>query len=130
MSPERPLAEFEADQVRAPGEEGEMGIFPGHMAMVSALKPGVLSVWESGSRTPVHYYVGGGYLQIIEDRATVLAEVIDTAGELDRARAEAAAQRALQRLARTTDAATDIGRALNALGRAKARKRLLDLNHQ
>lgn len=127
LSPEKPLADISAGQIQAPGADGEMGILPGHTALISALKPGILSVWESKSQDPVYYYVGGGYLQFCDNQAVILAEVIDTRDELDQPRVDAAEKRALERLAKTSDEAIDIGRALNALERAKARKKLLTL---
>lgn len=129
LSPEKPLADMTVEEIRAPGEAGEMGIFPDHAAMISALRPGVLSVWESGGAGPVHYYVGGGYLQVSENKAVVLVEVIDTMGDLDQVRADAAEKRALERLSNGSDAAIDISRALKSLERAKARKKLISMKN-
>jgi len=127
LSPEKPLADVSATQLQAPGLEGQMGVMPDHTAIVSGLQPGVLTVYQESDPAPVHYYIGGGYLQFCENEAVVLAEVIQTADELDKKRADAAESRALDRLAKTTDQAIDIVRALNSLERARARKKLMEL---
>lgn len=127
LAPEKPVAELSVSQVQAPGVDGQMGILPGHAALVSALRPGILTVWQNGEQKPLHYYVGGGYLQFCRGEAVVLSEVIEVPEQLDRERAEKAEKRAAERLARTSDRAININRALMALERARSRRKLLSL---
>lgn len=128
FSPEKPLADVWVEQLGVPGVAGEMGILPGHTALIAALKPGVLSVWEAGKQQPLYYYIGSGYIRFLEDQAFVLSDTINIPDEIDRERVEAAERRAKERLAQTTDSAIDISRALKALERAKARRKLMDIS--
>ena len=127
LSPEKPLANLEASILEAPGSEGQLGILPGHAALVTALQPGILKVANSKEQKDYHYFVSGGYLQVTEEQATVMVEVIESPEQIDHERVLQAEKRAMDRLAKTTDKDIDIGRALVALTRARARKSLLKI---
>jgi len=127
LSPEKPLANLEASILEAPGSEGQLGILPGHAALVTALQPGILKVANSKEQKDYHYFVSGGYLQVTEEQATVMVEVIESPEQIDHERVLQAEKRAMDRLAKTTDKDIDIGRALGALTRARARKSLLKI---
>ena len=93
---ERVVFSGEVDMVIAPGVEGEMGILPQHAPLITALQPGELRVKWGGDE---HYMaIGGGYMEVLNDRVTVLADSAERADEIDVARAEAARQRAEQLL--------------------------------
>ena len=127
LSPEKPLANLEASILEAPGSEGQLGILPGHAALVTALQPGILKVANSKEQKDYHYFVSGGYLQVTKEQATVMVEVIESPEQIDHERVLQAEKRAMDRLAKTTDKDIDIGRALVALTRARARKSLLKI---
>jgi F-type H+-transporting ATPase subunit epsilon len=111
-TPRGALVDTEVDEVTAPGELGEFGVLPGHVPLMSALKPGV--IWykgqgQAGDRSGV-LAVGQGFLQVAplpqggdghggtRDRVLVLVDQALTAGDVDRAAAEkdlAAADREL-----------------------------------
>jgi F-type H+-transporting ATPase subunit epsilon len=86
VTPERRVVEAEADSVELPGSEGYLGILPGHTALVTLLKTGVLSYRRAGSRQA--YAVSAGLAEIADDRVSVLADSAQAAGELDAAAAE------------------------------------------
>jgi F-type H+-transporting ATPase subunit epsilon len=105
-TPRGALVDTEVDEITAPGEIGEMGILPGHVPLMSALKPGVLT-YRTANHTGV-VAVGQGFLQVAplpgaadahaRDRVLVLVDQAAAAGDVDRPAAErdlAAADREL-----------------------------------
>src|SRR5438874_4820787 len=86
------LAEDDVDMVVAPGSEGEMGILPRHAALLTTLRPGVLRM-KKGAEEHV-LAVGGGFLQVANNRVLVLADTAERDEEIDLKRAEEARQRA------------------------------------
>ena len=86
VTPERRVVEAEADSVELPGSEGYLGILPGHTALVTLLKTGVLSSRPAGSRQASA--VSAGVAEIADDRVSVLADSAQAAGEIDAAAAE------------------------------------------
>jgi len=89
---ERVVFSGDADMVIAPGVEGELGILPQHAPLITALQPGELRLKRGGDEQ--HLAIGGGYLEVLGDRVTVLADSAEHAHEIDAARAEAARERA------------------------------------
>lgn len=105
----------------APGTEGYLGVWRNHAPLVTGLMPGRLTVIRED--TPQDYAVAGGFLEIRANVATVLADALEPVGDIDVSRAEAAAERARERLAgRGSD--IDVERAEAALKRALNRLRL------
>jgi F-type H+-transporting ATPase subunit epsilon len=72
VSPERVLFSGEVDQVDLPGVEGDMGILPGHAPLVTALRPGIVTIFRGGAREPV--VVIGGFAEVSPAGLTVLAD--------------------------------------------------------
>lgn len=101
----------------APAIHGEIGILPGHTPFLSALDVGVMRV-TSGEKTD-HIFVAGGYLEVLDNRVIVLAEIAEPAAAIDVARAQKALERASQRLA-LTGAAPSEGSALDRLRARRA----------
>jgi F-type H+-transporting ATPase subunit epsilon len=73
VMPERELASTEADMVIVPGGEGDFGVLPGHIPMISTVRPGVIEVQDGGKAT-ARYMVAGGFAEVTRERCTVLAE--------------------------------------------------------
>src|SRR5215471_20250425 len=61
VTPRGVVAHTNADSVQAPGELGEFELLPGHVPMLAALKPGVLTI---GTKTRQRYAVSSGYLRV------------------------------------------------------------------
>ncbi len=118
VTAERELYNGEADEVIAPGSEGQLGILPKHAALLTTLKVGELLVKLSGAEEP--FFVSGGFLEVSNNRVTVLAETAEHAEEIDEARAEAARRRAQELLAQA-QSDTERAELLGALERAMAR---------
>ena len=90
------FSEDEVDIVVVPGIEGELGILPMHAPLMTMLKPGELLVRQKGEEQSI--FVSGGFLQVVADKVTVLADTAERAEEIDIARAEEAKTRAQQRM--------------------------------
>jgi len=72
VSPERVLFSGDVDQVDLPGAEGDMGILAGHAPLVTALRPGIVTIYNSGAREPV--VVVGGFAEVSPAGLTILAD--------------------------------------------------------
>ena len=112
----------DVDEVIAPGSLGELGILPHHAPLITALQPGELRVKAGG--TEDDFFVSGGFLEVHSDQVTVLADAAERDSDIDLERAEAARQRASERLDQATDA--DRARAQAALSRSLGRLRVIE----
>lgn len=112
----------DVDEVIAPGSLGELGILPHHAPLITALQPGELRVKADGGEDD--FFVSGGFLEVHSDQVTVLADAAERDSEIDLERAEAARQRARERLDQATDA--DRARAQAALSRSLARLKVIE----
>lgn len=92
ITQERKLFDDMVDIVIAPGVEGEMGILPRHSPLIAVLDFGELRVRQGELEEA--FAIGGGVLQVAEDRVIVLAESAERADEIDISRAEEARRRA------------------------------------
>lgn len=92
VTAERTVLSDDVDQVNAPGAAGRMGILPRHEPLLTTLIPGELTIVKNGERTP--FAVSGGFMEVLPDRVTILADTAERADEIDEARADAARRRA------------------------------------
>ncbi len=84
VSPERLLFSGEVDQVDVPGTEGDFGVLAGHAPTVSALRPGIMTVFVNGQQQRM--VVLGGFAEVSADgKLTVLADLADSVEDFDRA---------------------------------------------
>jgi len=81
VTPEAKVVEAEADEVQLPGELGYLGILPGHTALITLLKTGVLSFQDSGVEKS--YAVSSGFAEIAADKITVLADLAEDSSQID-----------------------------------------------
>lgn len=118
ITPDRTFFVGEASMVEFNTTEGEIGVYKNHIPMTVIVKPGVLTITspEEEKKAALH----SGFVEILQDSVTILAEVIEWPDEIDEQRAEAAKERA-ERLLREHNPKTDIARAETALQRAMAR---------
>ena len=83
VSPEKLLFSGEVDQVDVPGTEGDFGVLAGHAPLVSALRPGIMTVFAGGNAQRM--VVLGGFAEVSADgKLTVLADLADSVEEFDR----------------------------------------------
>jgi F-type H+-transporting ATPase subunit epsilon len=108
VSADRMLVNETVDEVEIPGADGYFGVLPGHTPLLALLQVGQL--WYRQGQE-IHYLAAAyGFAEIQPDRVTILAQVAERADDIDLARAEAAKQRAEQRLA-TAQVEVDVERA-------------------
>ena len=95
ITPDRVFYEGTADMIEFNTTEGEIGVLPGHIPMTVIIKPGVLTITEKDEVKEAALH--SGFVEILPDRMTILAEVVEWPGEIDLERAEAAKKRAEER---------------------------------
>jgi F-type H+-transporting ATPase subunit epsilon len=99
VTPDRALLREEVDEVVVPGSEGELGVLPGHTPLLSSLKIGEL--WYRQGSEKHYLAIAFGFVEVMPNRVTVLADIGERAQEIDVQRAERAKQHAEQQLAQT-----------------------------
>jgi F-type H+-transporting ATPase subunit epsilon len=92
VTAERTVLSDDVDQINAPGAAGRMGVLPRHEPLLTSLVPGELSIIKNGERTP--FAISGGFMEVLPDRVTILADTAERGDEIDEERAEAARRRA------------------------------------
>ncbi len=119
ICPDRVFYEGEASMLELNTIEGEVGIYKHHVPMTMIIAPGAMTITE-GDGTKKDAAVHSGFIEVLGEKVTVLAEVAEWPGEIDVERAERAKERATKRLEEKLTG-TDIARAQTALQRAIAR---------
>lgn len=110
----------DVDYVEAPAVFGYIGILPGHAPLLYQVRSGQLQYRQGEEQ---HYLaVHWGFLEVLDDTVTVLAETAERPQDIDLARAESALNRAKSRL-EEFGAAYDVDQAQQAVARAEARLR-------
>ena len=100
VSPDRSLVNEAVDEVEIPGFDGYFGVLPGHTPLLAALQVGEL--WYRKGQEKHYLLIAYGFAEVQADRVTILAQIAETAEEIDLARADAARKRAEERVARPT----------------------------
>jgi F-type H+-transporting ATPase subunit epsilon len=126
VSVERSLFEGEVEFIIANGADGELGVLARHAPLMTVLKPGPLRIQEVFGGPEQLIFVGGGFLEVLPERVTVLADVAEHAEEISLERAEEARKRAQEKLAGTLTAGEEV-EFQTALAMAEARLRLARL---
>ncbi len=122
VTPDRSVFRGEATGVRAPGVEGSFEVLHNHAPMIAAFGIGPLYVTTpAGDR--IIFATSGGFLEVLNNKVTVLAETAEPASDIDVERAQAAEHRALDRI-KSGDSEVDRQRAEQALERARNRARI------
>jgi F-type H+-transporting ATPase subunit epsilon len=123
VTPEKLLLSQQVDMVIAPGSEGEFGVLPGHCHFLSTLRIGELryqteDVW--------HYMsVLWGFAEVTPTKVTVMAEVAEKAEDIDVERAQAAVEKAEQRL-QVGGLPSEVKEAEISLEKARLRKKIAE----
>jgi F-type H+-transporting ATPase subunit epsilon len=131
LSPKKPLAHLKAKSVSLPGTAGYMEILPNHAPLISQIEIGYLKISQIVASPKPHpgdvqFFIAGGYVDVVNNKVTVLVDVAESPEEIDRKRAEDAKRRAEERLAKR-ESAIDLNRAQAALLRAMSRLNFLDM---
>ena len=126
VTPERVLVAESVDEVVLPGSQGSFGVLPGHAPLLTDLDIGPLTYRRGQEKRALA--VAGGFVEVLPDRVTVLAEVAEAPEEIDVARAEQAKERAEQRL-KAAAPDTDFERAQQAMRKALLRAEVGKTRH-
>ncbi len=101
VSAEASVYSGEAKFVALPGQEGELGILPGHVPLITRIRPGAVRI-QTTDGTDESIFVAGGILEVQPDRVTVLADVAVRSKDLDEAKAKQAIEAAEQSKAKAS----------------------------
>ena len=91
-TPEEKAYSEEVDFVVLPGSEGELGVYPNHIPLLTTLQPGELRVVKDGKATAMA--VGEGFVEITGSSVSVLTDMAIHAAQIDEGAAEKAVERA------------------------------------
>jgi F-type H+-transporting ATPase subunit epsilon len=92
ITPEATAYSEDVDMVTLPGSEGELGIYPNHVPLLTTLNPGELRVLKGGKET--YLAIGEGFVEVTGDSVSVLTDMALMASVIDEQAAEAAVARA------------------------------------
>ena len=118
VSADRSLVNEQVDEVEIPGADGYFGVLPGHTPLLAVL--GMGDLWYRQGQEKHDLAIAFGFAEVGPDGVTILAQVAETAEEIDVARAEGAKKRAEERMV-TPAADMDFERARVALMKALIR---------
>ena len=118
ITAERLVYADDVEIVVAPGVEGQLGILPRHTPLMTALQPGEIMIRKNGEST--YLAVTGGFMEVMGNKVTILADACERSEEIDEARAQAAMESARAQLARR-ESDLELQRAVIAVRRAEAR---------
>jgi F-type H+-transporting ATPase subunit epsilon len=96
VTPDRSIVTEQVDEVQLPGSEGYFGVLPGHTPLLATLQVG--EMWYRVGQDRKFLAIAFGFVEVLPDRVTVLAQIAERPEEIDVQRAEAAKQRAEQRV--------------------------------
>ena len=121
-APDRTLVEEDVQEVILPTHDGYIGFLPGHFPLICVVGIGELTYYKDG--IPHYLAVAGGFAEVLPDHIRVLPDAAELPERIDRERAERAIERAKQALARPDIGKRDRARAEEALARALNRIRI------
>jgi F-type H+-transporting ATPase subunit epsilon len=101
VTPDEKVYSEDVEMVTLPGSEGEMGIYPLHVPLMTQIVPGELTVRKDGRE--LFLAVGEGFAEITGSRVAIMTDMAIKAENIDEARAEEARRRAESRLAEHLD---------------------------
>src|SRR6266849_9653820 len=101
VTPEAKTYSEDVEMVTLPGVEGEMGIYPQHVPLMTQIVPGEIVVRKGGQ--DLYLAVGEGFVEITGDRVAIMTDMALKAENIDEAKAEEARHRAEARLAEKLD---------------------------
>ncbi len=123
VTPEKVFYEGDIVSLTVPGSEGYLGVLTNHAPLITAVVPGRVE-FRDGDGKAYHLAASGGYFEISENEATLLADAIETAEEIDIERARAAWDRATKELKAVQQGNSDIDEAAARAALARAVNRI------
>src|SRR3990167_10952091 len=128
VSAEQAIFSGRVESVIVSGEEGDLGIYPGHTPLLTGVKPGEVSAIKQDGKPEV-FYISGGMLEVQPDVVTILADTVIRADDIDEIAAKEAQEKALQALSGKKAKNIDYQKAIVELAEATAKvKAVKDLH--
>lgn len=127
ITPLKSILKEEVDEIIAPTQEGEITILPKHVNLVTKIKAGEMTIKRSGK--PTYFAITGGFLEIADNKVTILADYAVRAEDIEMAKAKEAEARAKDRMAQKVSgrefaqAESDLRKSLVELHVARRRKK-------
>jgi len=118
VTPERSVLKRAVSSLVVPASGGYLGVLYNHAPLVTGLQAGVISMKDENAEKTMA--ISGGFMEVIENKATIMADTAETTDEIDLQRAEQAKERARERLKQKPEG-LDVARAEFAMRRALAR---------
>ena len=118
VTAEREVFSEDVDSLVAPGIDGQLGILPNHAPLMTQLQPGEMTVRSDGDENVL--VVTGGFLEVLNNNVTILADTAEMDVAIDLERAEEALKRASERM-ENRQSEVDLSRALQSFRRAQIR---------
>ena len=130
VTPEKVHYELEANALTLPGSEGYLGVLSHHAPLITVLKVGRIEFRDTDNKVTT-LSVSGGFLEVSENKATILADTVEVAEDIDIERAQKSYDRAQERISTAIEKGVEISleRAKKSLERALNRIKLYKENH-
>ncbi|MFP3155691.1 ATP synthase F1 subunit epsilon [Lachnospiraceae bacterium ZAX-1] len=119
ITPDRVFYEGNAEMIEFTAVDGEIGVYKNHIPLTTVIAPGILTITEPEGKKKAALHAG--FVEILPDKATILAEVAEWPDEIDVKRAQEAKERAEKNLAGNHPSEIDMERADIALKKAIVR---------
>jgi F-type H+-transporting ATPase subunit epsilon len=117
VTPEKIVFSEDIESLVIPAERGYLGVLAGHAPLLATLQPGEITI-KGTPRGELHYATSGGFMEVTPGKAVLLTESAEEVSQIDLARAEESKKRAQERLSPGAGKEVDKARAKAALERA------------
>ena len=118
ITAEQQVFDDEVEMVVAPGIDGQLGILPHHAPLMTVLQPGEILIRKEGEDT--FLVVTGGFMEVMGNRVTILADACEHSDEIDESRAQEAVERAKEQIEHQ-DSDVQLERVVASMRRAQVR---------
>jgi F-type H+-transporting ATPase subunit epsilon len=118
VTPEALTFSEDVDMVVVPGVEGQLGIYPMHVPLMTQLQPGEIKIFQGGKTTEL--VIGNGFVEIDQKSVSILTDVAAAEADIDETTVEAAVERAKEALQSQKLEPTEMAEAEAALARSMA----------
>lgn len=122
VTPEKKVFDETVDMVTVPTPTGEVGILPNHAPLISSLKPGILAYSNKGESERM--VIAGGFIEVSDNKVSILADVAENAEEIDVEAAKAERESAEKMLGSLSGTEEEFEAARERLDKAQAQLQL------
>ena len=108
VDPEAHIFSGIVEYLVAPASEGEIGVYPNHIALISKLKPGLLRLQLPNQEEQKIFAISGGFLEVHANHVTVLADIVERSDKLDEDKLVEQKKLALEKIKRHKESSSDL----------------------